>query len=74
MTKEQVRGAQSAWDSFKAQEMIFESALDEIRAILDDPRTSDYDLTHRVEALSIPLLSHLDLGDQLKSVKIKPLK
>ena len=69
----EVREACSVWGLFRAGEIDFSSALNRFRAILGDPRISDYDLAWRLETFDLPLASLLGPDDILHQPSIREM-
>ena len=68
-----VREACSVWGLFRAGEIDFSSALNRFRAILGDPKISDYDLAWRLETFDLPLASLLGPDNILHQPSIREI-
>ena len=68
-----VREACSVWGLFRAGEIDFSSALNRFRAILGDPKISDYDLAWRLETFDLPLASLLGPDNILHQPSIREM-
>lgn len=69
-TEQQIKAACSVWGLFRAGEIQYTRALDQFRAILNDPEISDFDLAWRLEEFDIPMANFLGKDGRLELAEL----